>query len=298
MTCSIIIINYNTKHLTTDCIHSVKKYTEDISHEIILVDNASTDGSKEHFENFEGIKYIYSDTNLGFGRANNLGVQQAEGEFLFFLNSDTLLIEDSITKLHSFFVNNEDQLNIGVLGCPLIDKNHTINGYGNSFPTCSNEKNKVWKQIPFVSSFILLQEEKVYDFSKTYFEIDYVIGADMFMRKSLFEKLDGFFHKFFMYYEETDLQKRISNLGYKQYIYTKTNIIHLEEASSKTIVNYSNKKRIMTHTSRVLYLKRNDRKRFSTFVITDYLFLILNFFNFKYTFKENWKYFTEIIKTY
>ncbi|WP_268054898.1 glycosyltransferase family 2 protein [Chryseobacterium sp. SL1] len=298
MTCSIIIINYNTKQLTTDCIHSVKKYTEGISHEIILVDNASTDGSKEYFENFEGIKYIYSDTNLGFGRANNLGVQHAEGEFLLFLNSDTLLIEDSITKLHSFFVSHEDQLNIGVLGCPLIDKDHNINGYGNTFPTCIKEKNKVWKQIPFISSFIPLQEEKVYDFSKTYFEIDYVIGADMFMRKSLFDKLHGFFHEFFMYYEETDLQKRISNLGYKQYIYTKTNIIHLEEASSKTIVNYSNKKRIMTHTSRVLYLKRNDRKRFSMFVIADYLFLILNFLNFKYTFRENWKYFTEIIKTY
>lgn len=295
---SIIIVNYNTKQMTSECIDSIIKHSHDTKYEIILVDNGSLDGSKEYFSQLEEITYIYSEENLGFGRANNLGADSAKGEFLFLLNSDTLLIENSIKKMFDFYTSKEKELNIGVLGCLLVGKNYLVNGYGNTFPTCNNEKKKLWKSTPIINKIVSSTVEKNYDLKSEFFQIDYVIGADMLMRKSLFDKINGFYRGFFMYYEETDLQHRITAFGFKQYIYTRTNIIHLEEASGKAIANYSNRKRIMTHKSRVLYLKRNDKENYSSFVITDLLLLTLNVINFKYSLKENLAYINKVIRSY
>lgn len=85
MDVSVIIVNYNTLKLTDDCINSVLQLTSDVEFEIILVDNASSDGSKEHFSTDNRIKYIYSDVNLGFGKGNNLGASCACGKYLFSL---------------------------------------------------------------------------------------------------------------------------------------------------------------------------------------------------------------------
>lgn len=298
MLVSVIIVNYNTKKITTNCIQSIERYTAKVNCEIILVDNASSDGSQEFFRNFKDITFIESSENLGFGRANNLGVKAAKGEFLFFLNSDTLLVENAIEKILRFFILNEEKLKIGVLGCLLVGNDQKLNGFGNTFPTFNGELAKQWRQVPFIKRFIKPDTKRMYNFQKEYFEIDYVIGADMMMRKSLFETMNGFYPGFFMYFEETDLQIRIFESGFKNYIFTKTKIIHLEEASGNAIINYSNKKRIITHKSRVLYLKRNESKRFYKFVIADFLFLILNFVNFKYTFRENSQYFIKIVKSY
>ena len=90
MDVSIIIVNYNTYALTSACIQSIIDHTEGISYEIIVVDNASTDGSKEKLESDRRIRYIYSEKNGGFGYGNNIGMKVASGDFLFLLNSDTL----------------------------------------------------------------------------------------------------------------------------------------------------------------------------------------------------------------
>lgn len=299
MIVSIIIVNYNTREITSNCLQSICEYTKEIEFEIIVVDNASSDGSTQYLKSkFPQVKFIESNENIGFGKANNLGAQYAKGEFLFLLNSDTLLIENSILKLFSFFIENENKLNIGVLGTILVDEKLQNNGYGNSFPTCSDENRKNWSKIPFFRAFFRNPNLKTYDFEKEFFKIDYVIGADMFLRKSLFDKMEGFYKKFFMYYEESDLQKRIQNNGFNQYIFTKTKIIHLEEGSGKIIKNYSNKKRIITHQSKVIFLKRNDHKNFYKYVCCDFLFITLNLLNFKYSLKENFKYYIEILKTY
>ena len=91
MDVSVIIVNYNTKNLTDDCIQSVINKTTGVDYEIILVDNASTDGSKEYFEKDNRIIYIYSDKNGGFGYGNNRGMEVARGKYFFLLNSDTIL---------------------------------------------------------------------------------------------------------------------------------------------------------------------------------------------------------------
>lgn len=296
---SIIIVNYNTKQLLEDCVKSIYEKTFDVNFEIIIVDNNSNDGSQEFIRNnLPKTVLIESEFNLGFGLANNLGAKSAKGEFLFFLNSDTVLLENSIKILIEFFKIKEKKLNIGVLGAMLVDKKHTINGFGSHFPTCSEENIINLRKIPFIKWFVSIPQKESYNFENGYFEVDYVIGADMLLRKELFDEMNGFSKDFFMYYEESDLQKRMDNLGFKRYITTKTKIIHLEDGSGKVIQKYSNRKRTIVHKSRNIYLRRNDEENFSRFAPIDFIILILNFLNFKYSFKENFSYFREILKTY
>lgn len=300
MQVSIIIVNYNTKQITNNCLNSIKQYTENIDYEIILVDNASTDGSKEHFENRKDITYIYSKENLGFGRANNLGAKSASGEFLFLLNSDTILIENSIQKIYDFYIKYEKELKIGALGCLLVDENLVVNGYGDRFPSCKEEISNYLSRIPLLNFFYKKNTKNKTDYlSNEYFEIDYVIGADIFIRKEKFTEIKGFDEDFFMYYEESDLQKRIKTiLNLKNYVHTKTRIIHLEDASGKNIKKYTNKKRIIVHKSKNLYLKKNDYKNFRKYIMYDNLFLWLSRFNKKYTSQEYVEYKNEIKKTH
>ena len=96
MDVSIIIVNYNTKQVTQSCINSIVEHSHGFSYEIILVDNHSTDGSYALFSNDARIKYVYNEKNVGFGQANNIGYQYSTGDFIFLLNSDTLLLNNAI----------------------------------------------------------------------------------------------------------------------------------------------------------------------------------------------------------
>lgn len=106
MDVSVIIVNYNTYELTSACIESIIKNTTNISYEIIVVDNASTDGSKDRFETDSRIKYIYSEKNGGFGYGNNRGIEIAKGAYLLLLNSDTLLVNNAIEEFFKYAISN------------------------------------------------------------------------------------------------------------------------------------------------------------------------------------------------
>ena len=114
--------------MTKDCIDSVIEKTTDVEYEIILVDNASTDGSKEFFKNYRGISYIYNEKNLGFGAANNVGMSIARGENILCLNSDTIFINNAL----KYFVEYETEYNHNVvLGSWLLDQEKNItHSYG------------------------------------------------------------------------------------------------------------------------------------------------------------------------
>ena len=99
---SIIIVNYNTLHVLRPCLDSIIEQTIGIDYEIIVVDNGSTDGSIEELSSNSRVTFIPTGENLGFGRANNKGLEQAKGEYIFFLNSDTLLKNNAIKMLYDF----------------------------------------------------------------------------------------------------------------------------------------------------------------------------------------------------
>src|ERR1700752_3133405 len=109
MQLSIIIVNYNSRRLLEQCIASIKKAIQKINSEIIVVDNNSTDGSKEYLPaNFTGIKFIFNNENTGFAKACNQGFKNSSGRYILFLNPDTILTETSLTDCISFFEANPD----------------------------------------------------------------------------------------------------------------------------------------------------------------------------------------------
>ena len=289
MDVSIIVVNYNTLKITEACLKSIHEFTFNISYEIILVDNDSTDGSCDFFREYQNITFIQSSENLGFGKANNLGVEYATGDYFFLLNSDTILIENSIKKMFDFYKNNLEQLNIGALGCILKNEFMGNINSGGYFPSAKNYiKSYIRKPVPIF---------EIGNVKGEYLLIDFVTGADIFISKEIYNRIGGFDEDFFLYYEETDLQKRLANLGYKNYLFTRTNIIHLEGGSDIGNNVISNFKRITIHRSRNLYLKKHDKNAFFYFVF-DLFVNIFRLFDRKFSKKENITFVRENIKSY
>lgn len=249
MDVSIIIVNYNTRNITLKCIDSIYKHTSDVNFEIILVDNNSKDGSYDFFSKRDDIIYIYSNENLGFGRANNLGISKARGKYVFFLNSDTLLINNAIALFFNYLERMPSH--VAGVGAYLLDINYChIHSYG-VFPTCTNQCLDVIKRkMPFQ------RKENIY--KKEDITVEYITGADLFIRKSVLDKVGLFDSTFFMYYEETDLQYRITKAGYIFKIITQPKIIHLEGASSSGDISTPIRKLSMQLSSRYNYLRKHN----------------------------------------
>lgn len=249
MDVSIIIVNYNTIKLTKQTILSVQKLTKNIIYEIILVDNASIDGSKEFFKDFKNLKYIYLEKNVGFGQANNIGVKYSQGKYIFLLNSDTILLNNAINEFYNFFVHNHDSLNIGVLGGFLYSPDNKL---AMSFVNFKSIKQNLFVTLNRIKAKLgIFKESFQIPKHKNYLEVDGVLGADMFMKRNLFLELGGFDCNIFLYGEETEFQKRVKDLGLKNYCIANPKIVHLEGGSSG-----SNTKRLSAFT--IMQLKFGD----------------------------------------
>lgn len=221
MDVSVIIVNYNTRQMTCDCLHSIRMHTKDINYEVIVVDNASTDGSVEHIKtHFDGIRVISSDRNLGFGKANNKGALEARGKYLFFLNSDTLLLNNAIHFFYNYMERNKE---VGAVGGILLNEQGQVSFSYNRFPSPQTEIKYVLNKIFRRPTIPIPPSQPVF--------VDFISGADLFIPKVIFEQLNGFDPEFFMYYEEVDLQKRMELLGLKRIILPGVRIIHLEGGS-------------------------------------------------------------------
>lgn len=261
MDVSIIIVNYNTKTLTRQCVDSVFEKTTGISFEVILVDNASTDGSREHFEGDNRITYIYSNENLGFGRANNLGFARAKGDYLFFLNSDTYLVNNAVFILWDKMKCILDSGVGAVISCGgtmLQDQDgHIIHSYAR-YPRMLRSmldaslfpilwKLRVLKDLPNTSNYGYVDNQK------ECFDVEYITGADLMVRKDIAEKKGLFDPDFFMYFEETEMQNRYLKAGFRSVIFEGPRIVHLEGKSNKT---YSPSRTTMVLRSQFLYFKK------------------------------------------
>lgn len=292
---SIIIVSYNSKELILDCIQSIIDHTKAINYEIIVVDNASSDGSINAIKkSYPNVIVIESDINLGFGRANNIGVKKARGDYLFFLNPDTIITENSIYLLYDFYRKNSRFLKIGVLGCKLIDKEMNLGNACGNFPKIQKDiTDSILKILNKIFSTNISSYKK-YIFEQDFFEVDMVSGADMFIEKKVFENVGGFDENFFMYYEETDLQKRIRKIGLHNFIYNKTSIIHLEGGGIK---KNDIKKRIMIEESKNYYFRKHDKFLYPIYFILECIINIGRLLNKKYTLNENLHFLKSSIKS-
>lgn len=229
MDVSVIIVNFNTKDLLVNCIKSIKLNTSNIDYEIIIVDNGSTDGSLEVVSNlFPWVHLIETGENLGFGRANNVGMQKALGKYLFLLNSDTIIKNNVLKIFYDFSENNSE---ICALGTILFGtKGKPCHSYGKFISPTS-------ELIDALSIYFRFLKDKS-KFSPNIInhpiEVDYITGADLFFPKMIIDEIGGFDSSFFMYCEEVDLQKRMNDFGYNRIIIPGPEIIHLEGGSDKS----------------------------------------------------------------
>lgn len=282
---SVIIVNYNTRELTQKSINSVFEYTQKQSFEVLVVDNNSLDGSKELFSEDVRIQYIYSNENLGFGRANNLAIEKAKGKYIFLLNSDAFLIEDSISVFFDFMEKPENK-NIACCGANMIDENGNNATIGGHLPTVKESIARLGFAIFFLSYYRkhLAGGMKHFPEKGDIYEIDYVLGADMFLRKSVLEQVGAFDPDFFLYYEESEMTFRFKKNGYKSYILANHNIVHLEGSSSKT-PELKNKKEKVFSECRYLYFEKCHGK--SSARLVTFLFGLQSVFLGILKFKKN-----------
>ncbi|MDR0333789.1 MAG: glycosyltransferase family 2 protein [Dysgonamonadaceae bacterium] len=224
MNVSIIYVNYKTGQLIANSIDTVIQKTEGVIYEIIVVDNASFDGSVEFLkERHKNVIFVESPENLGFGRANNLGIDIAKGEFVFFLNPDTLLINNAI-KILSDFLKTHDC--VGACGGNLYDENMNP---GNSFTRRLSSATKELLSVFYISIPNFSHPRSSYfNFTGKPLKVASILGADLMIKKSVIEQVGGFDSDFFMYGEESELCNRISKKGYQIISVPTAEIIHLE----------------------------------------------------------------------
>lgn len=264
MDVSIIIVNYNTKKLLQNCINSIINHTKELSYEVIVSDNDSTDGSIEMIKtNFPEVILLENKANLGFGAANNRALEIAQGKYVFYLNSDTVICNNAVKLFFDFFENAAEP--IGALGCNLVDDNLSIiHSYG-LFPT----KEKIIKNliadlkqltkrslIFFLKSYSLNKESTSPKFEKKIGTVDYITGADLFMQNNELAKFDEYF---FLYFEDTDLNKRLEQNNLQRLLIDGPIIKHLEHKSNKyssQINYYSSFSKINYNLSSIKYLKK------------------------------------------
>jgi GT2 family glycosyltransferase len=230
---SIIIVNYNVKEFLQNLIHSIEKASSNLTKEIIIVDNASDDGSVDFIkEKFPQVKLIANQTNLGFGKANNIGLKEAAGKYILLINPDTLVAEDTIEKMIKFFESNSSA---GLAGCKILNPDGTLQlACRRSFPGPWTSFTKVTGLSNlFPNSKIFARYNLTYlDENQTY-EVDAISGSFMMMRREVYEKVGGFDEQFFMYGEDLDLCYRIQKALYKVFYVHSTQIIHYKGESTK-----------------------------------------------------------------
>jgi len=215
MNFSFIIINYRTLELTRNCLNSLFKFLpRDSSWEIILLDNNSNDNSADQLkaEFNERLTFIANSSNYGFARANNQGAKNAQGQWLFFLNSDTEIKTNILPPLIDLF-NKESE--IGIIA-PLVlgpDEKWQAGACGRK-QTLKN----------------LLQQNTKSNWLGTktpdFWTSDWVSGAALIIRHDLFEKIKGWDEKFFLYLEDTDLCLRARQANFKVAICPNSSLIH------------------------------------------------------------------------
>jgi GT2 family glycosyltransferase len=238
MQLSIIILNYNVRYFLELCVLSVQKAIQNIDAEIIVVDNNSPDDSFAMMKSrFPNVKLIENKENSGFPKGNNIGVAQAKGEYICILNPDTVVAEDTFTKILAFA---ERQKNLGIIGCKLID------GTGNFLP-----ESKRGVPTPFVAFTKIFGLYKLSNYFGKYYaqhlsqnqtgKVDILVGAFMIIKRELYLEIGGFDENCFMYSDDIDLSYMVLQKGKSNYYFHETTVIHYKGESTIKDETYMNR---------------------------------------------------------
>jgi GT2 family glycosyltransferase len=231
---TIIIVNYKSEKLIIQNLQIIKKFPT------IIINNSKTNEFNTLINDFKNIELILSDSNLGYGKANNLGVNKSKTPYVLIVNPDILLNEQLINTLYSTFINYNDD--IGVVGPALYD---------------SNMKRRTNGSISHIKK---IRGRKLYNSINNIPEgnmcCDFLVGCCLFMKRDFFIELGGFDKDFFMYFEDNDLCDRIIKKGKTIIEVPSAKVIHLENSSSKKNSFQNSKLAIIHKISEYIYLKK------------------------------------------
>lgn len=239
MKLSVIIVNYNVEYFLEQCLRSVEKALERTEGEVIVVDNASVDGSVDMVrKEFPEVRLIANEENVGFSKANDQAIEWSEAEYVLLLNPDTVVEEDTFEKVLAFM---DEHPKAGGLGVKMLD------GKGRFLP-----ESKRALPTPEVAFYKIFGLSALFPWSKRFgkyhlsyldpdkvHRIEVLSGAFMLLRRSALEEVGYLDTSFFMYGEDIDLSYRLIQGGYENYYYPHTRIIHYKgESTKKSSINY------------------------------------------------------------
>jgi hypothetical protein len=233
---SIIVVNWNSKDYLQKCLQSIYANTHGIIFEIVVVDGASFDGCDEMLaREFTEVKFVQSEKNVGFAKANNLGFEQSQGECVLFLNPDTEIVGDAINMLHDFLKKNSET---GIVGAKLLNTDGSVQmSCIQTFPTILNQ---------FFDAEILRNVFPRHSFwgiaplfygDKTAAEVEVISGACLMLTRATFEKIGKFSDDYFLYAEDLDLCFKSNLDGFKNYFVPAAIIVHHGGGSSRQTQN-------------------------------------------------------------
>lgn len=267
---SVTIVNFNAGDYLITCLKSLEDAKKEVNLEIFVIDNASEDDSIEQAKKkFPDVKYILNDKNLGFAKAQNIGLKKITSEYVLILNPDTQVMPGTLKYLIDYIDQN---LNVGAVSCKLEKEDGSIDWASHrGFPT------------PWASFlYYFLGNDKLYhltkkDMTKTH-EVDVIVGAFFLTRKKILEKTGLFDEKYFMYAEDIDLCMRIKNAGYK--------IMYVPEVSVKHFKGVSSG--IKKHSQEVTSAVSDTKKRAFNAFYESMLMFYQDHYAKKYPFFINW----------
>ena len=227
---SVVIVSYNTRQITLECLRAVHNNMQDMPFEVWVVDNASTDGSPAAIQMaFPEVHLIKNKQNIGYGTANNQAMKQARGEFFLLLNSDAFLKQGTVNSLINYL---RQQPEVAVVA-PRI-----VNPDGSLQLSCFRFQSplRAWLENLWISS-IFPDHTVLGNYRRWAHDsdriVDYVIGACMLVRRKAYEQVGKFDEGFFMYAEESDWQRRMRDKGWKVAFTSSGQVVHLAGASGE-----------------------------------------------------------------
>lgn len=251
---SIVIVNYNQGEMLRNCIISISNHSADIPIEYIIVDNSDKFDVTPFLEDLPRIKLFKNEQNRGFAAANNQGLEIAQGEYLLFLNNDTLFIDNTLDKMIQFDKSLKDP---AFIGCKLLNEDGSHQFSVVDFDSISNQFGEyfflanIFKKSKYLNKFH--QNLKL---GSQVTEVDVIKGAFIFGKTDEFKKLNGFDEDFFFFNEENDLCWRFKKSGGRVWYYPKTEIIHLGGATTVSMKWFSIKHQALSKT---IYFKKNSQ---------------------------------------
>ena len=235
---SVLIVSFNTRDRLRECLEALRKQTGDIHFETVVVDNGSRDGSADMVvAEFPETILIRSDINLGFGNGNNLALNHATGRYLVLLNSDALLEPPALSDA---LAHMEASAKVGMGGGLLLAPDGSWQPSARRFPSLLDELlNLTGLAAKFPHSRFFGRFDRTWADPNMESDVDWVPGAFAIIRRDLIAKIGFFDPRFFLYYEEVDLCRRIKAAGYTVHYWPDLTISHIGGESSKTLTEMS-----------------------------------------------------------